>query len=93
MIMKDRWTVQKEAGQIRHIVFRNIHAPKGVPLNFQGFDGQHCVEDIIIENYTSDGCPAYSEDDLPIERNRFVKHIIVRGPQEREEENGEDYDS
>lgn len=75
MIMKDKWTVQKEPGRVEGITFRNIHAPGGVPLNFLGYDEAHLVRDIRVINLTVDGEAVASLDELRVDTNEFARDI------------------
>jgi polygalacturonase len=76
MILKDRWSTQTEAGQIRNITYRNITAPTGSRCNFLGYDETHTVSDVLIDGYTENG-RRLTEQEMRIERNAFTERIAV----------------
>lgn len=76
MIMKDKWSTQKEAGYIRGVIFRNIHAPSGTYLNFMGYDEGHIVEDILLDQYWI-GDRRLEEKGEWLEQNEFTKNIMI----------------
>jgi hypothetical protein len=45
-----------------------------------GFDREHKVEDIIIENVTVTGKPIKSSKDLRLTKNDFVGDVVFKGP-------------
>ena len=76
MILKDRWSTQKEPGQIRNITYRNISAPEGSRCLFRGFDAEHGVSNVCIDGYYENG-RRLSEQEMRIERNEFTRNFTV----------------
>lgn len=76
MIMKDRWSNHKDAGHIKNITYKNITAPENSRCNFKGFDGEHLVENILIDGYFAGG-RRLTENEMNINKNEFVKNIEI----------------
>jgi len=74
-IMKDRWSSQPEIGHIRDVTFRNIHAPKGIPSRFVGYDKEHMVRNVLIDGYFyNEGQSPQSPETTQV----FAENIVVR---------------
>lgn len=75
LVFKDRWSVDQAAGRIRDIVFSNIRMPAGVPSLFHGYDDDHLVENIRIENLQIQGAIAMDADRAGFRTNAFARGI------------------
>ena len=73
MLYRDRWSTDTEAGHIRGIRFRNIRMPENSPIRIWGYDEEHEVENIRLEQIDNGGEPLW------IDRNSYVKNISVSG--------------
>ncbi|QJD84919.1 glycosyl hydrolase family 28 protein [Cohnella herbarum] len=82
LIFKDRWSVDKEPGHIRNIVFRNIRIPEGVPSLFHGSDAGHIVDNVRIEGLYAGGRPIKRMEDASFRLNDFVNEIRLIGNSE-----------
>jgi polygalacturonase len=70
------WTRDPERGHIRNVVFKDIQAVGEAPLiQFQGFDAQHQVENVQLEDVTVNGKPI---DKADIKQNEYVKNVTVK---------------
>lgn len=78
LILKDRWSVDLEAGRIRDVLFRNIHLPSGVPSLFHGFNPDCLVENVSVEGLYMDGQPVNGLEQAGFRLNEFVKEIRLR---------------
>ena len=71
------WTRDPERGHIRNVVFKDIQAVGEEPrIVFQGFDAQHQVENVQLENVTINGKPVGPAD---VKQNDFVQNVSVKG--------------
>jgi len=75
LIFKDRWSVDRQAGRIRNIVFRNIHMPAGVPSLFHGFDAEHLVEQVMVDELFAGGQPVTQLEDANFRLNEYAQDI------------------
>lgn len=72
-IMQSRYTVDKEPGQIRDILFRDIRCISNTfntPSLIGGFDEHHTVDNVRFENFQIGGKPVRNADDL----HAFLRH-------------------
>ena len=72
-IMNSRYTVDKEPGQVRDILFRNIQCITNTfntPSLIGGFDERHTVENVRFENFQIGGRLVRNTDDL----HAFLRH-------------------
>jgi polygalacturonase len=86
------WTTDAERGHIEDVVFRNITVNNaGYPLHkefeFLGFDAEHAIKNVLIENVVINGRKVAQEDMAlnpqgnvkeGIVMNDFVYHVIVK---------------
>jgi hypothetical protein len=75
LIFKDRWSVDRDPGRIRNILFRNIHVPQGVPSLFHGFDADHLVENIVIEGLFAARTSIERIKDANLRINAFTSNL------------------
>ena len=75
-IGKAVWSRDAERGHIRDVDFRNINA-SGDPLRVElkGFDAQHQVEKVLLENVRVNGRPLTVAD---VKTNEFARQVTVR---------------
>jgi len=75
-IGKAVWSRDAERGHIRDVDFRNINA-SGDPLRVElkGFDAQHQVEKVLLENVRVNGRPLTVAD---VKTNEFARQETVR---------------
>jgi polygalacturonase len=70
------WTRDAERGHIRNVLFKDIQAAGEKPrIQFQGFDAQHQVENVQLEDVTINGQPIGPAD---IQQNDFVQNVTVK---------------
>ena len=71
------WTTDKERGHIQDVVFKNITANGKDPLfaEFLGYDQDHKVDNVLIENVVINGKP-FTENDLRC--NEFVENVTIK---------------
>jgi polygalacturonase len=71
------WTRDPERGHIRNVIFKVIQAAGEKPrIQFQGFDAQHQVENVQLEDVTINGQPIGQTD---VQQNDFVQNVTVKG--------------
>jgi hypothetical protein len=79
-INKDVWTQDPERGHIENVVFKDIMLNSPSPLTkgmeFLGFDEQHAVRNVQVENVTVRGKKITRED---IVTNDYVYGVTVNG--------------
>jgi hypothetical protein len=65
-ILDSQYSKDKEKGQIRDIVFRNISVEEEVPLQslFLGFSESHTIDHVMFENFRINGHPVTGIRDL-----------------------------
>ena len=73
MLYRDRWSTDTQAGHIRDVCFRNIQIPENTPIRIWGYDEDHAVEHVCLEQIDNGGKPLW------IDRNPYVKNITVTG--------------
>lgn len=77
MIMIDKWSTDKKAGHVKNIVFRGIQIPPDVPIQIWGYDSEHLVEDVLLENISIYSENGKVESNSLIEKNRYTKRIVL----------------
>jgi polygalacturonase len=75
------WTTDAERGHIEDIVFKNITVNNsGYPLHkefeFLGFDADHVVKNVLIENVVINGRKV-TQDDVVVRNGREIKEGIA----------------
>ena len=76
-IGKAIWTRSDERGHIEDVVFRNIQSTRpelADATQFIGYDADHAVRGVRIENVTIDGKPLTARD---VEQNAFVSDVTI----------------
>ena len=79
-INKAVWTTDAERGHIEDVVFRNITVNNsGYPLHreieFLGYDADHAINNVLIENVVINGRKVTKED---VVKNDFVYNVTVK---------------
>jgi hypothetical protein len=76
-IKRNFYSEDEERGRIRNIRFRNIEVlgDRVPPSNFTGFDADHLVEDVTLENVRIGGKPVTDLQTGNITANEFVKNV------------------
>jgi hypothetical protein len=69
------WSRDAERGTIRDITFRNISLRGKPVIEFRGFDREHDIAGVLIENVTVDGRPLTAGE---VRSNEFVSQVVVR---------------
>jgi hypothetical protein len=71
------WSTDAERGNIRDVVFRNIEAVGANPLKaeFQGYDEDHAVRNVLLENVKLNGKPLTRQD---VVANDYVYGVEIR---------------
>ena len=71
------WTSDPERGNIQDIVFKNIQAVGADSLyaEFLGYDKEHAVRNVLLENITLNGKPMTDAD---VRKNDFVYDVTVK---------------
>jgi len=77
MIMLDKWSTDKKAGHVKNIVFRRIHIPSDVPIQIWGYDSEHLVEDVLLEDLSIYSGNVKIESKSLIEKNRYTERIVL----------------
>jgi hypothetical protein len=76
-INKARWSKDTDRGHIDDVTFRNIRTvrPTSVnPIQFAGFDANHAIHDVRLEDVMIDGKPLKPGD---VQSNQFVSGVTV----------------
>lgn len=76
-IMQDKWSTDDQPGHINNITFRRISIPAGVPSLFEGYDKEHQVENITVENIEIRSQSNDLSPELNLKTNEFVANIRV----------------
>ena len=81
-INKDIWTTDAERGHIEDIVFRNITVNNsGYPLHkefeFSGYDADHAIKNVLIDNVVINGRKVVQEDIIVSPRMAPKEGIII----------------
>jgi polygalacturonase len=73
----DMFSKDVQRGHIQGVVFRNISLLGGafVPSTFAGFDAEHCVENVTVENLRIHGKLVTSTEAGKIQTNAHVKNV------------------
>jgi hypothetical protein len=72
-INKAQYSAGPERGHIDNIVFKNIQAlANPLPVDLQGFDDTHRVENVFFDNVIVNGRRLSPED---VKTNAFVKNV------------------
>ena len=71
------WSTDSGRGNIRDIVFKDITVRGDTPLKaeFKGFDSQHTVENVLLENITINGNRLTAQDVIS---NEFVSNVTIK---------------
>lgn len=71
------WTSDDQRGNIQDVVFKNIQAVGDDPLyaEFLGYDKEHAVRNVLLENITLNGKPMTDAD---VRKNEFVYDVTVK---------------
>jgi hypothetical protein len=77
MIMIDKWSTDKKAGHVKNIVFRGIQIPPDVPIQIWGYDSEHLVEDVLLDNLSIYCENGKVESNSLIEKNRYTAHVVL----------------
>ncbi len=79
----DRYSRDEERGHVRGVTLRNIQVVDGPfpPSIIQGYDSEHSVEDVIIENLMVRGRPVAdcAEAKLVVEKARTPRFVVPGG--------------
>ncbi|GGH28797.1 glycosyl hydrolase family 28 protein [Paenibacillus segetis] len=78
ILMRDRWSTDNDAGQIRGVRFKNITIPANAPIRLWGYDAKHRVEDVLLEHICASDGVVHTEDTLWLETNPYVSHIHIK---------------
>ena len=80
MILKDQFSSTMQPGKIRNITFRNISAPSGGVLRFLGYDADHRISGITVENLTIGGQKITSADQAgnSLDTNAFADPVVFK---------------
>jgi|GEM_PF-3946887 len=81
VIGKNPYSKDAERGKVRDVVYANVSvASQRVPRSFfNGLDGEHTVENILIDNLRFNGEPAVSATDANLSVGRHVSNVQFRG--------------
>lgn len=71
------WTSDNERGHIEDVVFRNIQAAGPNPLyaEFKGYDKDHAVRNVLLENVVLNGKRLTMDD---VRKNEFVFDVVIK---------------
>jgi hypothetical protein len=71
------WTTDAERGNIRDVVFKDIEAagPNPLKTEFQGYDEDHAVRNVLLENIKLNGRPLTRQD---VVANDYVYDVEIK---------------
>jgi hypothetical protein len=72
------WSTDGERGHIKDITFKNIalkQAPSVKGIEFLGYDREHAIENVLLENVTVGGKKVTAAD---VVTNEFVSGLVIR---------------
>ena len=77
MIGKNPYSKDSDRGNVREVIYSSVSvASKRVPRSFfNGLDGEHTVENILIDNLRLNGEPAVSAADANLSVGRHVSNV------------------